>query len=99
MPTSITKLPKLGIGNFPTPFEEMIQFEKMFNGPRIFVKRDDLTGLAMGGNKVRQLDYVMVDAKNQGADTIITTCGIQSNWSRQTVAVAVKLGMKAVLVL
>ena len=99
MTGTLTKLERLGIGNFPTPFEELSRFEKLFNGPRIFVKRDDLTGLAMGGNKVRQLDYVLVEAKRQGADTIITTCGIQSNWSRQTVAVAVKLGMKAVLVL
>jgi L-cysteate sulfo-lyase len=97
---SLTNLPRLGIGNFPTPFEELTRFEKVFeNGPRIFVKRDDLTGLAMGGNKVRQLDYVLVKAKEEGVDTIITTCGIQSNWSRQTVAAAVKLGMKAVLVL
>jgi len=100
MSNSLSNLPRLGIGNFPTPFEELTRFEKIFeNGPHIFVKRDDLTGLAMGGNKVRQLDYVLVKAKEVGADTIITTCGIQSNWSRQTVATAVKLGMKAVLVL
>ncbi len=63
------------------------------------MKRDDLTGVAMGGNKVRQLDYILVEAKKKNADYVITTCGIQSNWSRQTVALAVKMGMKALLVL
>jgi D-cysteine desulfhydrase/L-cysteate sulfo-lyase len=58
-----------------------------------------MTGVALGGNKIRQLDYILVEAKKQNADAVITTCGIQSNWSRQTVALATKMGMKAVLVL
>jgi D-cysteine desulfhydrase family pyridoxal phosphate-dependent enzyme len=68
-------------------------------GPSIFVKRDDMTGLAMGGNKVRKLDFLMADARRKKADVIITTSGIQSNWARQTTGAAVKLGMKVLLVL
>lgn len=72
---------------------------KDLGGPRLFVKREDMTGLAMGGNKTRQLDYILADARRKGANAVITTCGIQSNWSRQTVAAAVKLKMKPSLVL
>jgi D-cysteine desulfhydrase family pyridoxal phosphate-dependent enzyme len=77
----------------------MPRLEAELGGPKLFVKRDDLTGVALGGNKVRQLDYILVEAKKKHADYVITTCGIQSNWSRQTVALAVKMGMKALLVL
>jgi D-cysteine desulfhydrase family pyridoxal phosphate-dependent enzyme len=68
-------------------------------GVKLLVKREDMTGLAMGGNKTRTLDYLLVEAKKNKADAIVTTCGIQSNWSRQTVAAAIKLGMKPSLVL
>src|SRR5271167_3413358 len=77
----------------------MPRLESKMNGPGLFVKRDDLTGVALGGNKIRQLDYILVDAKRRHCDFVITTCGIQSNWSRQTVAFAAKMGMKALLVL
>lgn len=90
---------RVGFGNYPTPFEGMPRLEKELGGPKLFVKREDLTGVALGGNKVRQLDYILVEAKRRRADYVITTCGIQSNWSRQTVALAIKMGMKALLVL
>jgi L-cysteate sulfo-lyase len=77
----------------------MPRLEKELKGPKLFVKRDDLTGVAMGGNKIRQLEYILADAKRQKADYVITTCGIQSNWSRQVVAMATKMGMKSLLVL
>ncbi len=77
----------------------MHRLEDRLGGPKIFIKRDDMTGVALGGNKIRQLDYILTEARKQKADAIITTCGIQSNWSRQTVALATKMGMKAVLVL
>jgi L-cysteate sulfo-lyase len=96
---TMKEIERVGLGNFPTPFEEMPRLGAELRGPRLFVKRDDMSGLAMGGNKTRQLDYILVDAKKKGADAIITTCGIQSNWSRQTVAAAVRLGMKPSLVL
>src|ERR1700722_14527317 len=93
------KLRRVGLGFYPTPFERMPRLEREVGGPRLFVKRDDLTGLALGGNKTRQLDYLLVEAIRKKADDIITTTGLQSNWARQTTAAAAKLGMKAVLVL
>jgi L-cysteate sulfo-lyase len=92
-------LERVGIGFYPTPFDRMPRLEAHLNGPRLFVKRDDLTGVALGGNKIRQLDYMLVKAKKQRCDYLITTCGIQSNWSRQVVAMAARMGMKASLVL
>jgi D-cysteine desulfhydrase family pyridoxal phosphate-dependent enzyme len=77
----------------------MERLEAELKGPKLFVKRDDLTDLAMGGNKVRQLDYILVEAVKQRADVLVTTCGVQSNWSRQMVGAAIKLGMETVLVL
>jgi L-cysteate sulfo-lyase len=68
-------------------------------GPRIYVKRDDLTGLALGGNKTRILEYVLGEILSRGADVVIATSGIQSNWARQITAAARMLGIKPVLVL
>ena len=82
------QLERLGIGNFPTPLESMPRLSDELGGGRLYVKREDMTGLAMGGNKTRVLDYLLVEAKKKKADAVITTCGIQSNWSRQTVAAA-----------
>ncbi len=95
----IRQLERVGIGVFPTPFEPMPRLQAELGGPKLFVKRDDMTGVALGGNKVRQLDYILVEARKKRADYVITTCGVQSNWSRQTVALATKMGMKAMLVL
>jgi len=89
---------RVGIGTYPTPLEAMPRLSEDL-GVRLLVKREDMTGLAMGGNKTRTLDYLLVQAKKDKADAVITTCGIQSNWSRQTVAAAIKLGMKPSLVL
>ena len=94
-----SRLARVGFGVFPTPLERMPRLESALNGPRLFIKREDLTGVALGGNKIRQLDYILAEAKERKVDYVITTCGIQSNWSRQTVAMAVKMGMKALLVL
>jgi L-cysteate sulfo-lyase len=87
------------LGNFPTPVQRLEKLERLLGGPKLFIKRDDMTDLAMGGNKVRQLDYILVDAIREKADVLVTTCGVQSNWSRQMVGAAIKLGMEAVLVL
>ncbi len=95
----IHQLERVGFGVYPTPLEHMPRLEQVLKGPRLFVKRDDMTGVALGGNKVRQLDYILAEAKKMKADYVITTCGIQSNWSRQTVGMAVMMGMKALLVL
>lgn len=95
----LKQLDRLGMGVFPTPFEPMPRLQAELGGPKLFVKRDDLTGIALGGNKIRQLNYILVEARKKKADYVITTCGVQSNWSRQTAALAAKMGMKALLVL
>ena len=90
---SISSLPRVKLAMAPTPIEQLYNLSKILNGPRIFVKRDDLTGLALGGNKVRQLEFYMGEAQSLGADTILTTGAVQSNFVRTTAAAAAKLGM------
>jgi L-cysteate sulfo-lyase len=94
----IQQLERIGIGTFPTPLEPLPRLSEKL-GPKLLVKREDMTGLAMGGNKVRKLDYLLVEAVKKKANVLVTTSGLQSNWARQTTAAAVKLGMKTVLVL
>ena len=91
-------LPRVRLGNLPTPLQELPRLSKALKGPRIFVKRDDLTGLAFGGNKTRKLEYLMKDALEKGSDYIVTYAGYQSNWCTQAAAAAKKLGMGVVLV-
>lgn len=93
------KLPRVKLAHLPTPLEELSTFTKILGGPRIFIKRDDCTGLAMGGNKVRKLEFLLGDARAQGAEILITEGGVQSNHCRQTVAAARQCGMECVLVL
>ncbi len=76
-----------------TPLEPMKELSKHLGGPNIWIKRDDCTGLAGGGNKTRKLEFLMGDAIQKGADTIITQGATQSNHARQTAAIATKLGM------
>ena len=86
---------KLGMITYPTPLQEMHNLRKALNAkPRLFVKRDDLTEIGLGGNKNRKLDYLMAEAKGLGCDTVITWGGPQSNHSRQTLAYAALLGME-----
>ncbi len=82
-----------------TPIEELPNFSRALAGPRVFMKRDDLLGLAAGGNKTRKLEFVVADALAQGADTLITCGAIQSNHCRLTLSAAVKEGLKCRLVL
>ncbi len=91
-------LPRVRLVNLPTPLQELPNLSKVLQGPRIFVKRDDLTGLGFGGNKSRKLEYLMADALNYKADYVVTGAGFQSNWCTQTAAAARKLGLKTVLV-
>ena len=95
----MTEVARLPLAFLPTPFEYAAQLTESLGGPKIFIKRDDQTGLAFGGNKTRKLEYIIPDLKERGVDTVITTAGLQSNWARQTVAAARKAGMRAVLVL
>lgn len=82
-----------------TPIEYLERFSEVLGGPNIYIKRDDLLGLTGGGNKTRKLEYLMADALNQGADTIVTCGALQSNHCRLTLAAAVKEGLRCQLVL
>ena len=87
------------LGFFPTPLIELSRLSKALDGPTIFMKRDDNTGLALGGNKTRKLEFIMGDALAQGADCVITAGAAQSNHCRQTAAAAASLGLECHLVL
>jgi len=86
-------LPRAALAHTPTPIEEMPNLARACGGGRLFVKRDDCTGLAFGGNKVRQLEFYLGDAQAQGADTILITGAVQSNFVRLASAAARKLGL------
>ncbi len=83
----------------PTPVSKLSGLSKHLNGPNIWIKREDLTGLALGGNKSRKLEYIIQDVIDRRADAIITWGSIQSNWCLQTAAAARKYGIKPVLLL
>src|SRR5438477_1194114 len=85
--------PRLGLANLPTPLEPMKRLTARLGGPRLWVKREDATGLGFGGNKLRKLDYVLHEALSSGADTIVSGGVVQSNSQRQVAAVAAKLGL------
>jgi 1-aminocyclopropane-1-carboxylate deaminase/D-cysteine desulfhydrase-like pyridoxal-dependent ACC family enzyme len=91
--------PRVRLGSFPTPLEFLPRLSNELGGPRIYIKRDDLTGLAFGGNKTRTLEYVLGDLMLEKPEVLVTGANIQSNWSRQAAAAAAKLGIPIVLVL
>lgn len=86
------------LANLPTPLQELPNLAKTLGSPRIYVKRDDMTGLAFGGNKTRKLEYLMADALKHRADYIVTSAGFHSNWLTQTVAASRRLGMKVAII-
>jgi L-cysteate sulfo-lyase len=90
---------RVPIAFLPTPIVQMKRLSEELGGPRILVKRDDQTGLATGGNKARKLEFLIADALDQGADTVLTVGGPQSNHARQTAAAAAMYGLRSVLVL
>lgn len=90
---------RIRFAHLPTPIEEMKRLSAELGGPRLFVKRDDATGLALGGNKTRKLEFLVADALAKGARTLVTAGAAQSNHCRQTAAAAAKFGMGCVLVL
>jgi len=92
------KIPRVVIGHGPTPIEPLPRLSAKL-GRQIMIKRDDCTGLAGGGNKTRKLEYLLADAQSQGADTLITIGGLQSNHARQTAAAAAKFGFQCELIL
>ena len=91
-------LPKLNLGVYPTPLYKLKQISRKY-GKEIWIKRDDLCGVALGGNKVRKLEYLLAQAKNLGADVVFTTGGAQSNHAMLTAACAARLGMTCYLLL
>lgn len=95
----LVRLPRVRLAHLPTPLEPLPRFTAALGGPQLLVKRDDLTGLAFGGNKTRQLEFVMADALREKPEVLVTGANIQSNWARQATAAAVKLGIPIVLVL
>ncbi len=90
---------RLNFAHLPTPIEELPRLSSILGGPRLLVKRDDQTGLAFGGNKTRKLEFLVAEAKDQGADMLISAGAMQSNHCRQTAAAAAKFGFKCILVL
>ena len=89
----LAQFPRVSLGHLPTPLEPMDRLSEELGGPRLWVKRDDCTGLSSGGNKTRKLEFLMADAATKGADTIITQGATQSNHARQTAAAAAKLDL------
>ena len=90
----IARFPRVRLGHFPTPLEPLDNLSRLLGGPRLWVKRDDCTGLSTGGNKTRKLEFLVADALAQGADVVITQGATQSNHARQTAAAAAKLGLQ-----
>ena len=89
----------MSLGHLPTPLEFCERLTEAVGGPKIYIKRDDCTGLAFGGNKTRQLEFTIAQGLVRGADVLIGGAGSQSNHSRQLAAAAAKLGVDCALVL
>ncbi|RPI93695.1 MAG: D-cysteine desulfhydrase family protein [Chloroflexi bacterium] len=93
------QIPRLNFAHLPTPIEELPRLTEYLNGPKVLVKRDDQTGLAFGGNKTRKLEFLVAEAQEQGAGTLISGGALQSNHCRQTAAAAARFGLDCILVL
>ena len=89
---------KVSLGCFPTPIQRLDSISREL-GVSVYVKRDDLTGVGLGGNKVRKLEYLLADAREKGAEVVFTTGGAQSNHAMLTAACALKMGMTPILIL
>jgi D-cysteine desulfhydrase len=95
----IESLPRFHLAQLPTPLENLERLSRELGGPELLIKRDDQTGLALGGNKTRKLEFLVGQALAQGADTLITLGAVQSNHCRQTAAAAAKAGLRCELIL
>ena len=91
--------PKVHFAHLPTPVHKLERLTAKLGGPDLWIKRDDLTGHAFGGNKIRKLEYLIADAHANEADTLVTAGAVQSNHCRQTAGAAARFGMDCVLVL
>ncbi|MCU0243439.1 MAG: D-cysteine desulfhydrase family protein [Acidobacteria bacterium] len=95
----VERFPRVDLIHRPTPLRKLSRLSARLGGPEIYVKRDDLTGLAFGGNKSRKLEFIVRDMLEKKADVVVTWAGVQSNWCMQTAAAAKSFGLKPVLVL
>jgi 1-aminocyclopropane-1-carboxylate deaminase/D-cysteine desulfhydrase-like pyridoxal-dependent ACC family enzyme len=95
----IERVPRYSLAHLPTPLEPLPRFSRALGGPQIFIKRDDCTGLAFGGNKARHNEFLLGAALEQGADMFVWGAGVQSNNCRQTAAACAKAGLDCYLVL
>jgi L-cysteate sulfo-lyase len=91
--TRLSRFPRIGLAHLPTPLEPMKRLTAHLGGPRLWVKREDCTGIGFGGNKLRKLDYVLQQALAEGADTLVSGGVVQSNSQRQVAAAAARLGL------
>lgn len=94
----ISEFPRVELGVLPTPLYKLENMSRE-TGKNIYIKRDDMIGVALGGNKIRKLEFLLADAKEKGVDVVFTAGGAQSNHAMLTAACASRLGMRAVLVL
>ena len=92
-------LPRVRLAHLPTPLEPAQRLSRECGGPPIWIKREDLSGLALGGNKARQLEFLMADAQTHGAQAVVTTAAVQSNFCRSCAAAGAALGMHVGLLL
>src|SRR5919106_4305573 len=95
----LARFARIRFAHLPTPLEPMPNLTRLLGGPQLYVKRDDCTGLATGGNKTRKLEFLIGDALAQGADSVITHGAVQSNHVRQTAAAARRYGLKCAALL
>jgi len=95
----VARLPRIDLAHLPTPFEEVPRFARRLGDVRVFIKRDDCTGMLFGGNKTRHNEFLLADALKQKADLLIWGAGVQSNNCRQTAAACNKLGLECHLYL
>jgi len=96
---AIGRLPRVPLAHLPTPLEDAPRLTAALGGPRILIKRDDMTGMALGGNKTRMFEYVLAKALADGADTVVAGAAVQSNYARQLAAGCARLGLACHLVL
>lgn len=92
-------IPRMNFAHLPTPIEPLPRLSALLGGPQLYIKRDDQTGLALGGNKTRKLEFLVAEAKSMGAKTLVSAGAMQSNHCRQTAAAAAKFGLGCILVL
>jgi len=90
---------RLNFAQLPTPIEMLPRLSEALRGPRLLIKRDDQTGLAFGGNKTRKLEFLLAEARDQDAKTLVSGGALQSNHCRQIAAAAARFGFKCILVL